>query len=278
MIFRRSSPDVPHALEAHDATLRRVARRMIQDPDEAEDAVQDVWLAALQQDWSRVRNPEGWLRRVLRYTALRIGRQEAQRRARELRVALEPELASHLGTVVERDDHARLARFVDEMGEPYQRVLELRYFEGCTLDEIGTLLGRPKTTVKSQLRRGLSQLRDKLNDRNGGRRKSIPAVLGWLRDRARSRKPLKACWSLSGALLSASALLIALTVSTGPRPRVSSLGLGVQLPPQQPRSRSAVMEGAISARAGRARKGEDGEALDFGASVPNHDPGNGSQS
>ena len=149
---------------------------MIQDPHEADDAVQDVWLAALQQDWSRVRNPEGWLRRVLRYTALRIGRQEAQRRARELRVAVEPEFASDLRALVERDDHAKLARFVEEMGEPYRKVLELRYFEGCTLDEMSALLGRPKTTVKCQLRRGLGQLRDKLQGAHERRGRLVPAI------------------------------------------------------------------------------------------------------
>ena len=44
----------------------------------------------------------------------------------------------------------------------YQTVLTLRYFENLSLKEIANILGMPENTVKTHIRRGLIQLKERL--------------------------------------------------------------------------------------------------------------------
>ena len=55
-----------------------------------------------------------------------------------------------------------LSTALDALPFVYREVLVLRYKEDFSFGEIATILGRPENTVKSQCRRGLQQLREKL--------------------------------------------------------------------------------------------------------------------
>ncbi|MDG3007402.1 RNA polymerase sigma factor [Paludisphaera mucosa] len=59
---------------------------------------------------------------------------------------------------------ARVRRAIGRLGESYQDVLVLRYFEGLNNDQVAQVLGRRVGTVKSLVHRGLSQLRAALDD------------------------------------------------------------------------------------------------------------------
>jgi RNA polymerase sigma-70 factor (ECF subfamily) len=51
---------------------------------------------------------------------------------------------------------------VTRLSEPYREVVALRFFAESTLDEIARETGRPLSTVKTQLYRGLARLRTDL--------------------------------------------------------------------------------------------------------------------
>ena len=166
-------PHDPEAIARKHAALRRLAASLVSVPDDADDVVQDTWLAALSQRGDRIRNPDGWLQRVARYQAARRRRVDAQRRERELRVARsvllpEPEC---------QPASERLLQAIEGLRDPYRTVVRLRFEEQLSPEAIAARLDRPLTTVKSQLRRALEQIRGRLPgpERVGDRR-----FLSWL--------------------------------------------------------------------------------------------------
>jgi RNA polymerase sigma-70 factor (ECF subfamily) len=60
------------------------------------------------------------------------------------------------------DDYRLLHRRLGELGQKYRTVIVLRYFEGKSLSEICEITNQREGTIKSQLHRGLAQLKEAL--------------------------------------------------------------------------------------------------------------------
>jgi len=144
----------PTDFHAHVPALRAAAARLTASPEEVDELVQESLVAAL-EGVSRLRQPEllgVWLLQILRrtwYGALR-------RRGRERRAvgnvrppggppepAIDPELVRELLHALSADERC---------------VVELKYFESRTSDEIGAILGKPPGTVRSTLFHALQKL------------------------------------------------------------------------------------------------------------------------
>ena len=163
-------------LERLSRRLRRLARRLVDD-ETADDVVQEAWLAALEARPGEVRRLNHWLARVVRNLALRVRRRSTLRTDGEhdaARSSLDTDdLAERLSA------YRRLASRLDELREPYRSVLRLRYFDDLSHAEIAARLGRPPETIKSQIKRGLRQLRDVLDrDCSGDRTRWLGALVG----------------------------------------------------------------------------------------------------
>ncbi len=145
-----------------DAALRRLARRLVGDPGDADDVVQDAWHAALATQG--ITRPGAWLATLTRRIAARR-RYEAKRR----------EDIEHLATAPaasEADRSAAIASLEDALAGLVGRrreVLWLRYAEGLKLQEIAERLRIPLGTVKSDHAEGLSFLRRRMDRRYGSR-------------------------------------------------------------------------------------------------------------
>jgi RNA polymerase sigma factor (sigma-70 family) len=154
--------------------MRRLARRLASDEGEAEDLLQDTWLAALQR-WPGGEAPPGWMARVLRNLASKAERSRRHRRAREASAARPEAQAS------DSYERARLQRelanAVLDLGEPYASTLILRYFEGLPRRAIARRQGVAVSTVKTRLARGIDLLRERLDRDHGGREAWLTALL-----------------------------------------------------------------------------------------------------
>ena len=73
----------PTLMATHAAALRQLARRLVQDPNDAEDALQETWLRALQAPPHNTHRLRAWLEAVLRNVVRRRVRQ--RRRGTEIR-------------------------------------------------------------------------------------------------------------------------------------------------------------------------------------------------
>lgn len=147
----------------HQTWLRILAGTLLRSPQDAEDLVQDAWVATLQRGGAPGLEPRAWLSTVLRRRSAGTWRARANRAARERSAARDEALPSASELAARADRGRRLAELVLELPPDPQRVLLLRYYEGLSAAEIARRLGRPGATVRGQLARGLTLLRQRID-------------------------------------------------------------------------------------------------------------------
>ena len=149
--------------------IRALARSLLRDDAEADDVVQEAYLAALRKPPSDDVPLHAWLVGVVRNLALKRRRTEA-RIARRQRAAARSEGTAPGTEVTERAEvHRELMRALMGMAQPYRTTLLLRYFDGLSLKAIAQRLDVPVATVGTHIHRGLAQLRRRLDREKGGR-------------------------------------------------------------------------------------------------------------
>jgi RNA polymerase sigma-70 factor (ECF subfamily) len=160
--------------------LRRLAARLASQSD-ADDLVQAAYLRALEHD-GEVSRRSSWLRRVLLNERNMAQRSSTRRTDREQR-SLEAEPSVALDDVVHALEIARMVETLIEQLDPaLRKVVRARYFEDCSSAEIASREGIPAGTVRWRLKEALDRLRDALDQRHGGERRSWAAVLAPLGD------------------------------------------------------------------------------------------------
>ncbi|MSR61682.1 MAG: sigma-70 family RNA polymerase sigma factor [Planctomycetes bacterium] len=150
--------------------LRRLARQLVVDPNEAEDLVQDTWVAALSGPRAAGELTRAWTGAVLRnlWRDLLRGRERRERRERAVArdEASEPldELAAEL------ELRQLVGRCLLELAEPYRRTLTLRFLREQSLKALAKSEGISVTSAHERVERGLRELRARLDSERGGRR------------------------------------------------------------------------------------------------------------
>jgi len=177
------SPAELERLLTQSEWLRALARRLVGDAATADDLVQETWIAALRNPPDPERPVRPWLAGVLRRVASMRARAEGRRAWRHRRAARHDELPPTSHLVEQVDTQHRLSREVLELDEPYRTTLLLRYFHELPAVEIARRQGIPAGTVRWRLKRGLDDLRVRL-DRSWGDRRSWCLALGELGRRA----------------------------------------------------------------------------------------------
>jgi RNA polymerase sigma-70 factor, ECF subfamily len=153
-------------VERYADQARRVARAVLQDADDADDAAQDAFLAALvklhQYDAQRPFGP--WLMRIVSNAATDRRRRRTVRRAESLQEGLvaggvRPDAVAERGALNDRL-RAALAQL------PPRRSLAVTLFdvEGYSHAEIAEMLGIPEGTVRSEVFHARRRLRTLLAD------------------------------------------------------------------------------------------------------------------
>ncbi len=133
----------------------RAAYLVVHDAAAAEDIAQEAFLAALRNlDRFDRRRPFGpWLHRIV------VNRAIDWSRARRLRAEAELTDVLPAPPAPDRVDAEPLAARIAELSPEHRAVIVLRYLLEYTPGEISRLLGVPRGTVNSRLRRGLDQLK-----------------------------------------------------------------------------------------------------------------------
>lgn len=158
--------------------LRRIAKELLPNENERDDLVQDVWLAALEHPPRERGRLSAWLRVVTNHAARRLWRKSRSREARERIVARSEAQPSVLDALEREAAKAELLNWIDSLQPPYREVVKLHFFEGASPCEIAERLSRPGATVRSQLKRGLEQLRARYDGRPECRKDPPTAAFG----------------------------------------------------------------------------------------------------
>lgn len=166
----------PETLIAHRAFLQGIARALLRDEFQAEDAVQASMVAALERRPPRLTNLRAWLARVTRNAALQRRRQEARLRRRHEEMPRPPAVSGADEVVGREELRSRVLAAVLALPEPFRSAVLLRYYEELPPRAIARRLGVPVETVRSRLRRGIERLRSEL-DESFGRREAWGAAL-----------------------------------------------------------------------------------------------------
>jgi len=165
-------------LLSHATWLRDLARSLVQDPSTADDLVQETWVRALgHPPRSEERGPRPWLARVLRNAVRQRRRAEGRRTRREQDSARNELLPSSAELAGRLESQRLLTDCVLRLPEPYRSTIVLRFYETLSSAEIARRRGLPQATVRSQLKRGLEQLRDELDRHHDGDRHTWMAAL-----------------------------------------------------------------------------------------------------
>ena len=155
-MYRRWSPLV------HTIALRSLGTR-----EDAEDVVQQVFVAAwrgratLRPDRG---SPVAWLVGITKHRIADV-RTHRYRSHRNLQ-ALASEAVTEASAADESEwaERLLLVHELERMGDPRATVLRMAFLEDRTQDEIARALDMPLGTVKSHVRRGLTELRDRLKE------------------------------------------------------------------------------------------------------------------
>jgi RNA polymerase sigma-70 factor, ECF subfamily len=156
-----------------------LCRRLLQDPDEADSATQDVFLKAYRalakshMDSGHLDSPGKWLTRIavntcldrLRSKAWQIWRRRPPAADEEFILQMTPELAPDAESrVFARQIQHRLEAALAKLSQRQRVVFSLRHYESMALDDIAAMLKLDLGTVKAHLSRALVKLRTELRD------------------------------------------------------------------------------------------------------------------
>ena len=160
------SDAVEDAVRQHARFLYRLAFAVLRDQLEAEDVVQDTFVAVCRQakELSKVEDQRAWLARI----AWRV---IAKRRKRQREAALDDparpiELpAQDVGTeqaLLDREQRRLFQRMLHSLPAELYEIVGLSTIEEMTTSQIASILGIPESTVRGRLLRARQLLREKL--------------------------------------------------------------------------------------------------------------------
>jgi RNA polymerase sigma factor (sigma-70 family) len=165
VVVREGAIDIVGLVTARVTDAYRLARAILLDDAEAEDAVQEASVAA----WRRrdsLRDPtrfDPWFDRIL----INQCRDQLRRRRRTVNVAAPPVGFEPVAGSPDTGTDADLGRALDALDADHRIVVLLRYWQDRTVDDIADRVGIPAGTVKSRLHHALRSMRASLEASHG---------------------------------------------------------------------------------------------------------------
>jgi RNA polymerase sigma-70 factor (ECF subfamily) len=149
-------------------TVVGIARRVVRDPDQAEEVAQEVllevWRLAPTHDPSKG-SCRTWVSTIAHRRAVdRVRSEQSERNRRSVQAvkvgAPDPDPTSH--AVAEEDERAEVAAALEQLTDIQRRTIDLAYYGGYTYAQVAEILELPLGTVKTRIRDGMIRLRDAL--------------------------------------------------------------------------------------------------------------------
>lgn len=160
--LREGSSEAAKLLDAgFREPLRAFAARYLRGRDDAEDAVQEVFLKVFASE-TIPDDFRAWIYRIARNTCSnRIRSRERRRDGVRLDTQFElgRDSIGPMTRLVKQEEAEALERRLRALSEGQQEVLYLRYSQALSREEIATVLDLPESVVKSRLYEAVKKLR-----------------------------------------------------------------------------------------------------------------------
>jgi RNA polymerase sigma-70 factor, ECF subfamily len=173
-LLRRDETALREAIDAYGGVVYGMARRVVADPNLAEEVAQDTFLALWRRPgaFDSLRGSlQAFLLGVARNKAVDLVRREQSLRRRHDALIAEAATASKIDEAHEQmtgvDDREEIRRALASLSEVQREAVVLAYFGGRTYREVATELGIPEGTAKTRLRDGLMKLRELMASYDG---------------------------------------------------------------------------------------------------------------
>src|SRR6185503_4315001 len=146
------SPSVEVLLE-HAGWIKKLAERLVRDPQAADDIAQDALMAAAGRGPRQPGALRAWLAAIVANAARARARADVRRSRREETAARTEALPSAHDIVERAELQRRLVEAVLQLDEPYRTVILLRFYEELEPRDIARMLGQPDATVRTHIAR-----------------------------------------------------------------------------------------------------------------------------
>lgn len=146
-------------IKLYQTSLYRLALGMLQNPQDAEDALQDTILIAYNK-LDTLRDPDSfrpWVMKILSNTASDMLRKRKSSIPIDEMEGLVSSEATDLSSTI------TLWEAVCSLNKDYRSVVVLFYYEDLTIKDISTITGLSQGTVKTRLSRARQQLKNLLS-------------------------------------------------------------------------------------------------------------------
>jgi RNA polymerase sigma-70 factor, ECF subfamily len=167
-------------MQTHNRRLYRIARSILRNNADAEDAVQQAYVSAFTNlaSYRGEASLKGWLSRIVVNEALGRIRQrhstidltELEQRPSEAHIIHFPQSIPHDDperTMAQRQLIHLVEQATDNLPEAFRLVFVARVIEGMSIEETSELLGIKPETVKTRLHRARQLVRDRLESEIG---------------------------------------------------------------------------------------------------------------
>jgi RNA polymerase sigma-70 factor (ECF subfamily) len=157
----------------YEARVWSLALRLLKNPEDAKDAVQESFLKVFRQlgEFRGESQFTTWLYRIVVNTCLDMARKKKREQSRCIRPSQDDEqflerLPDHgpvpESVAIEREVRRTLLEAIDELPDKYRILLILHVQQGLTYQETAEILGLPVRTVGTRIHRAKERLRRKL--------------------------------------------------------------------------------------------------------------------
>ncbi len=164
LVARGDADAFDQLYDAMGASVYGVARRVVRDPNRAEDVSQDVflevWRKAPSFDQERG-SAKTWIMTIAHRRAVdAVRRNESAKKYDGQTIVDEVSHDEPADALIKGEEHSAVRGCLETLTELQLESVRLAYFNGYTYSEVATLLDKPLPTIKTRMRDGLIRLRD----------------------------------------------------------------------------------------------------------------------
>lgn len=165
----RGDKELMALIDEHKQSLRRIIESNIHNRFDVDDVYQETIFAILKHfcKGRPVEHPKAWMAKIAKNQCIAFHRQQQRDRSRDLDLATFIDLAAFGGGVSIADEQHQAVVVQEILGviarmKPIYRDVGTLHIRGWTTPEISKLLGIPKGTVTSRLRKFRQLIREYL--------------------------------------------------------------------------------------------------------------------